>query len=379
MRFLAALLTIMVFLSCENKDKEALVVEGTAPGMANGLRAYYSEMDQRGQLTALDTSIIMNEKFSFDVNEELTTPELRILKIDGIESNLLFLATPEGVEITIDKDSIANSKINGGPINDAMTEYQTEKIKFQAVVKDLSIKRNQAMQEQDRDKLNRYNAEYQESLDEFKKTIEKIQRKNETNIVGTMTMGELINMKAYDEKIAREQYNKLDKNVQNLPMSQQIDDYLKKIESVAIGAVAPPFEGHNPNGDVVKLNDVLGKVTLIDFWASWCKPCRMENPNVVAAYEKYHDKGFNILSVSLDRQNGREAWIKAIEDDNMNWNHISRLQYFGPLAKLYNVNAIPATFLLDENGVIIDKNLRGNALHERLEGLLGEGQSQGAM
>ena len=379
MRFLAALLTVLVLISCNDKTENILAVQGTAPGMANGLRAYYSEMDQRGNLTAIDTSIIMNEKFSFDVKEELTTPELRILKVDGIESNLLFLATPEGVEITIDKDSIANSTINGGPINDAMTEYQSEKTKFQAFMKDLSIKRNQAMQEQDRDKFNQYNVEYQEGLNEFKKTLEKIQRKNETNIVGTMTLGELINMKAYDEKIAREQFNKLEKNVQNLPMSQQIDDYLKKIESVAVGQKAPSFEGHNPDGEVVKLEEVMGKVTLIDFWASWCKPCRMENPNVVAAYEKYHDKGFNILSVSLDRQNGRESWIKAIEDDNMTWNHISRLQYFGPLAKLYNVNAIPATFLLDENGVIIDKNLRGPALHERLEGLLGEGQSQGAM
>ncbi|ARN76914.1 hypothetical protein BST97_02255 [Nonlabens spongiae] len=379
MRYLLSCLTVLLFISCNSKQEEKYAVSGTAPGVLNGIRAYYNVMDERGQLTAIDTSIIMDEKFVFDIKENLESPELRVLKIDGIDSNLLFITSPEGVEISVDKDSIANSTVKGGPINDAMTEYQTEKTNFQAFVKDLSSKRNQAMQDQDRDAFNQYNADYQKGLNNYKQILEKLQRKNEINLVGTMTLGELINMKVYDEKIAREQYNKLEKNVQNLPMSQQIDAYLKRIESVAVGQKAPLFEGHNPDGEVIKLEEIMGKVTLIDFWASWCKPCRAENPNVVAAYEKYHDKGFNILSVSLDQKTGRESWIKAIEDDKMTWNHISRLQYFGPLAKLYNVNAIPATFLLDENGVIIDKNLRGQALHNRLEDLLGEGQSQGAM
>ncbi|MDO1499000.1 TlpA disulfide reductase family protein [Winogradskyella maritima] len=106
------------------------------------------------------------------------------------------------------------------------------------------------------------------------------------------------------------------------------------------------------------LADVLGKVTLIDFWAAWCKPCRAENPNVVSVYNKYHEKGLNIIGVSLDRT--ADAWKKAIEDDGLTWNHVSHVAYFNdPIAKLYNVNAIPAAFLLDENGVIIAKNLRG--------------------
>ena len=117
------------------------------------------------------------------------------------------------------------------------------------------------------------------------------------------------------------------------------------------------------------LADVLGKVTLIDFWAAWCKPCRAENPNVVSVYNKYHDKGLNIIGVSLDRT--ADAWKKAIEDDGLRWNHVSHVAYFNdPIAKLYNVNAIPAAFLLDENGVIIAKNLRGPALEEKVAELL---------
>jgi thiol-disulfide isomerase/thioredoxin len=113
----------------------------------------------------------------------------------------------------------------------------------------------------------------------------------------------------------------------------------------------------------------MGKVTLIDFWAAWCKPCRAENPNVVSAYKKYHDKGLNIIGVSLDRS--AEDWKKAIADDGLIWNQVSHVAYFeDPIAKLYGVDAIPAAFLLDENGVIVAKNLRGSQLEEKVAELL---------
>lgn len=112
----------------------------------------------------------------------------------------------------------------------------------------------------------------------------------------------------------------------------------------------------------------MGKVTIVDFWAAWCKPCRAENPNVVKVYNKYKDQGLSILGVSLDRS--EEAWKKAIEEDGLTWNHVSNVQYFDEIAALYNVNAIPATFILDENGVIVAKNLRGEALEEKIGELL---------
>jgi len=114
---------------------------------------------------------------------------------------------------------------------------------------------------------------------------------------------------------------------------------------------------------------MLGKVTLVDFWAAWCKPCRLENPNVVAVYKKYHDKGLNIVGVSLDKS--ADDWKKAIQDDGLTWNHVSHIKYFqDPIARLYNVDAIPAAFLLDENGVIIAKNLRGTELEAKVAELL---------
>jgi len=140
--------------------------------------------------------------------------------------------------------------------------------------------------------------------------------------------------------------------------------------STSIGAMAPELAFENPDGKIMKLSDLKGKVVLIDFWASWCRPCRQENPNVVAAYKKYNSKGFEIYSVSLDRD--KASWIKGIKDDGLIWpNHVSDLGYWNSQgAKIYGVNSIPATFLIGKDGRIVAKNLRGAALENALKELL---------
>ena len=155
-------------------------------------------------------------------------------------------------------------------------------------------------------------------------------------------------------------------------ISEQLDalkEKAKKDKATEVGAKAPEFTAPGVDGQQLALKDMLGKITLVDFWAAWCKPCRRENPNVVAVYKKYHAKGLNVVGVSLDRK--AEDWKRAIADDGLTWNHVSHVQYFNdPIAKLYNVSAIPAAFLLDENGVIVAKNLRGPALEAKVAELL---------
>jgi len=115
----------------------------------------------------------------------------------------------------------------------------------------------------------------------------------------------------------------------------------------------------------------LFKVTMIDFWASWCKPCRRENPHIVNVYNKFHDKGLEIIGVSLDRTGQKDRWIKAIADDKLAWQQVSNLQFWqDPIARTYSVRSIPASFILDENGKIIAKNLRGPALEAKMKELL---------
>lgn len=134
--------------------------------------------------------------------------------------------------------------------------------------------------------------------------------------------------------------------------------------------VAPEIVLNDTNGNPLALSSLRGKVVLLDFWASWCRPCRAENPNVVRMYEKYKDKGFTVYSVSLD--NNRDAWLRAIEEDNLSWpNHVSDLKgWQSEGAAIYGVGSIPATFLIDENGVIIGQNLRGMDLERKLQEVL---------
>ena len=156
-------------------------------------------------------------------------------------------------------------------------------------------------------------------------------------------------------------------------LAQGFIGQIKRISGLSVGELAPDFTLNDPEGKPVALSSLRGKFVLIDFWASWCGPCRMENPNVVRMYDKFKDKGFSIYGVSLDKEEG--PWKAAIKKDNLTWVHGSDLKYWNSaVAQTYGVSAIPATYLLDKEGKIIAKNLRGAALESKLAELLGSAQ-----
>lgn len=158
---------------------------------------------------------------------------------------------------------------------------------------------------------------------------------------------------------------KLQKNYPKSRYVKRLGEYLKSIEKWTVGKPAPEIALSTPEGKELKLSDLKGKLVLIDFWASWCKPCRQENPNVVKVYNEYKTKGFEILGVSLDKN--KKDWVKAIKADGLAWLHVSDLKMWNSeAAQAYNVRAIPKTFLIDKEGKILAKDLRGEALKERI-------------
>ena len=155
----------------------------------------------------------------------------------------------------------------------------------------------------------------------------------------------------------------------NSPHAKSLIGRVARIKGVSVGAPAPEIALSDTSGNTVPLSSLKGKYVLLDFWASWCGPCRQENPNVVRMYNKFKDKGFAIYSVSLDK--AKESWVRAIRNDNLTWTHVSDLKFWqSEAAQKYGVQAIPATFLLDKDGKIIAKNLRGDALEQKLEEVL---------
>jgi peroxiredoxin len=154
------------------------------------------------------------------------------------------------------------------------------------------------------------------------------------------------------------------------PNVPNIQNKIQGMQRLAEGAEAPNFAQPDPNGNTISLTDFKGQVVMLDFWASWCRPCRMENPNVVKAYNKYHKAGFEILGVSLDKT--KDKWVEAIAQDGLTWKHVSDLGgWASQPAALYGVNSIPATFLLDREGKILARNLRGPALESKLQEIFG--------
>lgn len=376
MKKLVVLLVMAVtFISCNQLGDNEYVIKGSVEGIENGKMAVLETQDETGMgLKAIDSAVITDGKFEF--KGTTTEPELRFIQLPEVQGKAVFILENGEINLKIYKDSVNKSEVGGTFNNDEFAKYNKGQSAIQKKITDFRNVNMQKMQEamgaNDTTTVNTIQADFVKLQDELNAYNVKFAEDNPKAFISVLMLENMFYQPNVDIEKIKKVYTGLDKTIQDTKPGKKIGEMVSNYASADVGKAAPDFSAPNPEGKTISLKESLGKVTIIDFWASWCAPCRQENPNVVALYNEFHDKGLNIIGVSLDKEGDAEKWKKAIADDQLSWPQISNLKYWNdPVAKKYNVQSIPATFILDANGVIVAKDLRGDALKAKIQELLG--------
>ena len=376
-RFSILFLILLIF-GCESKNSSAkeYVIKGQAEGIYNGVRVYLktSEGGQNSRVT--DTAIVVNELFEF--KGTIDAPQMRILTVNGIAGQTALVLEPGETQAVIYKDSIYKSIAKGGDNNRVFTDYKKG---YQLIINKISrLQKDYMLSKDDPEAVIEIQKRNKSMRSELKDYGLNFIKSNSGSDFSLILLDVITEQKGFNATLAQEVFKNMPiallKKPYNKNLTQRISfkiqNEINKVD-ITVGVKAPDFTAPNPEGKMLTLNKILGEVTILDFWASWCKPCRVENPNFVRIFNKYHEKGLEIISVSLDREGQKSAWVSAIEKDNLNWYNVSNLKFWqDPIAQLYNISSIPATFVLDSEGKILATRLRGQALEAKIAELFAD-------
>ena len=355
--------------------QQGFTINGKIGALNAPAKAYLIYRTPAGQFA--DSTNIVNGAFTFKGQVEMpVSANIRVKHAQATATKtpldvLGFYIENKNITISA-KDSVKNAVITGSPVNE-------DNAKLAALLKP-AVAKMEALQAEFSSKTDegRKSEGYMETVYARSNAIEKeMQDLSQTFIDGNRNSYVALNafrsVLGYDidPTTAEPAFNKFSPELKATPLGKSIQTAIDGAKKSQVGTMATDFTQNDPSGKPIKLSDFKGKYVLVDFWASWCGPCRRENPNVVKAYNTYKDKNFTVLGVSLDRPDGKEAWMKAIQDDGLTWSHVSDLKYFdNEASKMYGVQAIPFNFLVDPTGKIVARNLREEALQTKLAELL---------
>jgi peroxiredoxin len=375
----SSLLFVLVFAGVQGQaqqlEAKGFTVAGKVKNGAKGEKVILSKTTANGSSVKLDsTQLTADGSFSMKGTENdrgsfftlnVADRQKVVLLVEGGESfNVLADGTPRDSKGNGGKAEVSGSK---------NMEYYSQLDKLmQAFAAKVTIWNEEyaaAEEKKDAKKIAEIQQNFTKADQERLTAIKTMLPEMGTSLVALFAANNFLNPETDLETLKKlaDAYEK----VQPTPtLAKGFIGQIRRIAGVSVGQEAPDFTLNSPDGKPVALSSLRGKYVLIDFWASWCGPCRMENPNVVRMYDKFKDKGFDIYGVSLD--DNEKSWKAAITKDNLKWQHGSELKKWNSgVAQTYGVNAIPATFLIDKEGKIIAKNLRGPALESKLTELLG--------
>lgn len=336
---------------------------------------------QLGANKVLDSAVITNGNFTF--TGALLNPVNAVIVIapkgEGLEkldqkADNLSLYLENGIINITGTDSVARAEITGSAINDDNKKLSAQLAVVNAKAKKIVDAANAAPPDQQK------TAEFQNDIQAKLKILQNEQQDvlksfiaaNPQSYLSLMAISSLGGPSA-DADVMEKLYTGLSQTLKDTEAGRSLKISIESLKVTAIGAFAPDFTQNDANGTPVKLSSFKGKYVLIDFWASWCGPCRQENPNVVKVYNKYKAKNFTIIGVSLDRPDGKADWLAAIKTDGLAWTQVSDLQFWNnAAAELYFVRSIPQNFLIGPDGKIVAKNLRGEDLENKLAEIFGK-------
>jgi peroxiredoxin len=372
-KFFLYCFTIVLLTQCTQSTK--FQVNGSVD-LKDESEVYLIKVGDNNRPQPIDTLQVTEGAFSF--SGDAAVPEMHYLFFEGIRGNLPFVLEKGTITIIAYKDSLRSSLVKGTPSNRDFADYLKG---AQAFGKDL----NRIQMEMRSPAVIRDSLAQADLKEQFDAMIEKLTQyelnfvnSNTDSYISSLVLERMLMNKSIETEEAKTIYSSFSESVKETKSAQSIQKILfpdsvdtLQNEEVSIGSTAPDFSAPSPNGQIISLKEVASnsKITIIDFWASWCRPCRIENPVIVAMYNKYKDAGLNVIGVSLDKN--ADKWKEAIEADNLTWPHVSNLKYWqDPIAATYNVNSIPRTFIVDQNLTILSEGLRGKELEDKVAELL---------
>lgn len=362
---------VVLAAACKSTDPNAYTVTGTIRGADSGKALLYRPVAGSADSKA-DTVNIVSGRFTF--TGATTEPIFCVLAIKGAANGpVQFFVEPGTVTVTGSLDSLPDARVAGGPTEQEYLSYKAESKVFDDKMGMLDSLYEAAAQGTDTAAVKRKQDSLVAEVNSVSKSEAAFNKQYiKAHPASFVSAVEMRNLYSYNPVVGAfdSAYQSLSDTVKHSLVGQQLGDMLAIAKKTDIGQMAPDFTLDDPDGHPVKLSDYnKGRVVLVDFWASWCGPCRGENPNVVKAFHKFGPKGFTVLGVSLDDK--KEPWVKAIKDDGLAWGQVSDLKgWQSDAAKLYGIRGIPMNFLLDKDGKIIGKGLRGDDLENKLSSVL---------